>query len=407
MADWQAARWTPTILKEEFGACKSSMRFIPSSKLGKIIWEAECKRYFGTISEFINWLSDEPDEMESTSIAFDKSVQARSTQAGKKRKRDPSCVDVGAHIISDLKTIFPRDRWCGYMDYMHFEEVFADRLDAVEGAVNLSKFRVDPTKLQSRPTLWIGSPGSNTQCHYDTYGFNLVGQVHGSKKWWLYPPSATPSLYPTRIPYEESSVYSQVFVPSPDLDKFPLFQAAECHFVVLQPGDVLYIPKHWWHFAVSVDVTVSVNQWVDVPSDSEDRLRESIVRFLMSSLLDRAGPSLHLGPAGHCLNPNEDLWDHAQCLEAFHAALSECCDMVPQGEPTLMELLLRCLTDGQVLDACVSKLLSAVRGSCPPIGPAAESPGGKSDSENNSDATCQGDPASHLAITAEDSERCN
>lgn len=36
--------------------------------------------------------------------------------------------------------------------------------------------------------------------------------------------------------------------------------------VELQPGDVLYVPKHWWHFASSVDVTVSVNQWVDVPS---------------------------------------------------------------------------------------------------------------------------------------------
>lgn len=157
------------------------------------------------------------------------------------------------------------------------------------------------------PTLWIGSPGSNTQCHYDTYGFNLVGQVHGSKRcvchpgplcilgphaslpirrWWLYPPSSTRCLYPTRVPYEESrwppptffsfprvplvgrnpqrwlrmslhgqflpkacrtavlatgeigstsllhSVYSQVFVPAPDLTQFPLFPAAEGRFGV-------------------------------------------------------------------------------------------------------------------------------------------------------------------------------
>ena len=28
-------------------------------------------------------------------------------------------------------------------------------------------------------TLWIGSPGASTPCHYDTYGFNLVAQIQG------------------------------------------------------------------------------------------------------------------------------------------------------------------------------------------------------------------------------------
>ena len=51
-----------------------------------------------------------------------------------------------------------------------------------------------------------------TMCHHvqDSYGCNLVCQVAGSKQWTLFPPSASAHLSPTRVPYEESSVYSRV-----------------------------------------------------------------------------------------------------------------------------------------------------------------------------------------------------
>ena len=35
-------------------------------------------------------------------------------------------------------------------------------------------------------------------------------QVAGTKQWTLFPPSASPHLSPSRVPYEESSVYSLV-----------------------------------------------------------------------------------------------------------------------------------------------------------------------------------------------------
>ena len=47
-------------------------------------------------------------------------------------------------------------------------------------------------------TLWVGSRGCHTPLHYDTYGRNLVAQLHGTKRWTLFPPSATELLRPTR-----------------------------------------------------------------------------------------------------------------------------------------------------------------------------------------------------------------
>jgi len=68
----------------------------------------------------------------------------------------------------------------------------------------------------TQSTFWLGSQGAYSVCHYDTYGCNLVAQIYGRKRWVLYPPSQTHCMYPTRIPYEESSVFSQVSVRSPD-----------------------------------------------------------------------------------------------------------------------------------------------------------------------------------------------
>lgn len=41
------------------------------------------------------------------------------------------------------------------------------------------------------------------------------------KRWILFPPEQTDHLYPTRVPFEESSVFSDVNITRPNLQKFP------------------------------------------------------------------------------------------------------------------------------------------------------------------------------------------
>jgi len=48
-------------------------------------------------------------------------------------------------------------------------------------------------------------------------------QLHGHKTWLLFPPDQSACLYPTRLPYEESTVFSQVNLRDPDLERFPKF----------------------------------------------------------------------------------------------------------------------------------------------------------------------------------------
>jgi lysine-specific demethylase 8 len=42
---------------------------------------------------------------------------------------------------------------------------------------------------------------------------------------------------------------------------FPLFEGATLHTSVVGPGDMLYIPAHWWHYILSLEPSMTVTFW--------------------------------------------------------------------------------------------------------------------------------------------------
>lgn len=40
----------------------------------------------------------------------------------------------------------------------------------------------------------------------------------------MFPPCNSSYLYPTRLPFEESTIYSQININNPDLGKYPKFK---------------------------------------------------------------------------------------------------------------------------------------------------------------------------------------
>lgn len=140
----------------------------------------------------------------------------------------------------------------------------------------------------SGSTFWLGNDQSHTGCHYDTYGINFVVQVFGLKRWILFPPSSTPFLYPTRLPLEESSVFSRINFQCADFVQYPLLLSAGNPYVItLEPGDILFVPRHWWHFVEAVEEPVScaVNLWIDQPGlDDCVRFKEALTQLACFSM---------------------------------------------------------------------------------------------------------------------------
>ncbi|XP_055381295.1 HSPB1-associated protein 1 [Condylostylus longicornis] len=132
-------------------------------------------------------------------------------------------------------------------------------------------------------TFWLNTKDCNTSCHYDTYGCNVVVQVFGRKSWLLFPPTSV--FDPIRIPYEESSVYCSTNFYSPnDLRQFKEIKD-KCHRCVLEPGDILIVPKNWWHYVESLETSLSFNHWIPLESDIESQLDECLVKYIIEKFL--------------------------------------------------------------------------------------------------------------------------
>ena len=100
--------------------------------------------------------------------------------------------------------------------------------------------------------------GTISPCYHDPYD-NLLCQIFGAKFIRLFPPDS-PGLYPHS---EESllSNSSQLDVENPDYSEFPEHRKAQPLDCVLERGEMLFIPKGWWHFVKSLTPSFSVSFW--------------------------------------------------------------------------------------------------------------------------------------------------
>lgn len=115
---------------------------------------------------------------------------------------------------------------------------------------------------RSSINTWIGQPSVVAHCHYDGY-HNFYAQLSGIKKFTLLNPTNWPGLYP--YPFlHPSHAQAQVNVSDlEDVRRFGLVRRVEAQEVVLEPGDLLYIPPLWFHEVESLSVSISVNVWTD------------------------------------------------------------------------------------------------------------------------------------------------
>ena len=109
--------------------------------------------------------------------------------------------------------------------------------------------------------IYIGGPGGSFPVlHWDglsTHAFLM--QLHGLKQYWMWPPEDQACMYPKDGPEWNLSPIRDV--ENPDLTTYPLFAKARCSTLVLEPGEMLFVPARWWHTAkmLSPSVTLSTN----------------------------------------------------------------------------------------------------------------------------------------------------
>lgn len=117
--------------------------------------------------------------------------------------------------------------------------------------------------------LWLGPMGTVSPLHHDPLD-NLLMQIVGRKRVWLYPRTAgslvAPEgdwMYAGHDGTQGNASPVDVEDPASWAERYPRFAtgAPPPLEAVLEPGDVLYIPAKWWHHVRSLSMSLSVNVW--------------------------------------------------------------------------------------------------------------------------------------------------
>jgi hypothetical protein len=107
------------------------------------------------------------------------------------------------------------------------------------------------------PRFWLGPARTVTPLHCD-YDDNIA-QIWGSKRIFLAPPHHDEFLYTREA---NPVLFGSPFDPeAPDFDAFPLARQANIVEVVVNPGDMLYVPAGWYHQVRALTFSLSSNRW--------------------------------------------------------------------------------------------------------------------------------------------------
>jgi histone arginine demethylase JMJD6 len=139
-----------------------------------------------------------------------------------------------------------------------------------------------------------GKGGAFPVVHYDGAGTHaFLMQVYGRKQFILYSPEQEPFLYPSPEKKNLSLINS---VDKPDLERFPLFTKAVATTFVLEPGELLFVPSHWWHTTKMLTPSISIS--ANVLNQSNWHELVNFVAIQRRNPLVSVASRVYLGGAG-------------------------------------------------------------------------------------------------------------
>ena len=141
-------------------------------------------------------------------------------------------------------------------------------------------------------TTWIGPARARTGLHHDLLD-NFAVQIAGTKRFHLAPPGTVERAGALSSKYDSWARLSRVSIAelADATDGCPA--AGEDFLAVdLEPGDVLYVPAHWWHEVVNLSAGILLSGFFG----SKTRVASLGARVRLRDTLHRAG----LLSAGNC-----------------------------------------------------------------------------------------------------------
>jgi hypothetical protein len=107
--------------------------------------------------------------------------------------------------------------------------------------------------------LWVSGEDICSPLHRD-WPENLYAQVFGRKRFIMVDRRESRNVY-TRPFYSGVPNFSRVDAERPDHERFPRFRDVPRLAFEVEAGEILYIPRLWWHQVRSLETSASINFW--------------------------------------------------------------------------------------------------------------------------------------------------
>ena len=160
------------------------------------------------------------------------------------------------------KTQFSLQDFIHYMerDNQNKEKIYLSVFELFKAFPKLES-DIDTSLFRSKNIFWklgwIDPKGTVTGLHRD-FMDNIFIQLRGRKHFYLMAPNQSDLLYQSKK-YDPGINCSLVDLENYDPDTYPLFEYAVVFEANINPGDLLFIPKGWWHHVKSLDNSISIN----------------------------------------------------------------------------------------------------------------------------------------------------
>jgi len=173
----------------------------------------------------------------------------------------------GGHVVTSARSGIPYEsiRFGDYLDMLEAPEMpgrymvfpVSDVLPELIHDFVLPAYCRDAPWFRAR--FWLSAANTSSPLHRDPPD-NLFAQIFGRKRFVLFDPDDSSNLYPHPF-FSGLPDFSRVDIDRPDHASFPRFARARPILCEVGEGEVLYLPRYWWHQVTSLSRSASVNLW--------------------------------------------------------------------------------------------------------------------------------------------------
>ncbi|MGE0632094.1 MAG: cupin-like domain-containing protein [Pseudobdellovibrionaceae bacterium] len=152
--------------------------------------------------------------------------------------------------------------------------------------------------------LWVGPQNATTFIHQDIYGLQTWNaQIVGRKLWFMFSPESQPLNTDKEVDY----------------DKFLADPKSKATYFYLEPGEIAFVPKGWWHRVRTLEPSINLSGHIlgeeDVPRMVKAIMITEAMGWLNHDLIKNSDPGLYETSRERCrarmlafgLDPNDIL----------------------------------------------------------------------------------------------------